>query len=271
MFSYTPGEVSGLEACLSIERLQPYVNAAGGDKERALRLYERNTQLSEAFYGPMQAVEIVIRNALHTQLLKQFGPLWFRDLEAKGIVVKEQLKQLQQARQYLSEAGKPETAGKMVAELSFGFWVGICAKRYQTPLWNICLHRPFKTAGAKGKPLLRFEVFERLDGIRTLRNRVAHHEPILTRNLEEDFAQILATAGWISGAYAEWIEQTSCFRERFCSPLPPVPPPPSPETPAPQETGPSTRNLEEKALADSQPNKELGSSKPDSPINKDRS
>lgn len=223
MFTYTPGAVSALEACLSLERLQPYLNAAGGDKERAVRLYERNTQLSEAFYGPLQAVEIVIRNALHIQLLKQFGLLWFRDLEARGIVVKEQLRQLQQAREYLHETGKPETAGGIVAELSFGFWTGICAKRYQTPLWNVCLHRPFKTAGPKGKPLLRFEAFERLDGIRTLRNRIAHHEPILTRHLTGDFDKLLATAGWISGGYGEWIEQTSCFRERFAAPLPPPP------------------------------------------------
>ncbi len=221
MFSYTPGAVSALEACLSIERLQPYVNAAKGDKERAVRLYERNTLLSEALYTPIQAVEIVIRNALHTQLLKQFGILWFRDLEAKGIAVKEQLRQLQEARQYLTEAGKSETAGRMVAELSFGFWVGICAKRYHDSLWISCLHRPFKTAGPKGKPLHRVDVFDRLDSIRTLRNRVAHHEPILNRSLENDFAKILETASWVSGGYAEWIEQMSCFRERFAAPLPP--------------------------------------------------
>jgi len=134
MFSYTPGAISGLESCISIERLEPYIRASGGDKERALRFYERNTFLSEAFYSPLQGVEIIVRNALHVQLLKRFGPQWFDALEANGIVVKEQLRQLQQARQYLSDAGKPQTAGKVVAELSFGFWVGICAKRYQTSL-----------------------------------------------------------------------------------------------------------------------------------------
>ena len=43
------------------------------------------------------------------------------------------------------------------------------------------------------------------------------------RDLEKDFLNILDTAGWISGAYAEWLKQTSCFPLRFIAPLPPPP------------------------------------------------
>lgn len=210
---------------MSPERLERYLNAAGGDLEKALRGYTRNARLSEAFYTPLQGVEIAIRNAFHKQLVKAFGQFWYDELDKQNILDPQKdrktpgtLLKLREARQYLQEKGKPETSSRMAAELSFGFWVGICAKRYQKDLWNPFLNNPFK-----GLSLTRRDVFERLEKIRNLRNRIAHHEPILNRNLPNDYANILETIRWICGASANWIEATSCFRERWGEPIAPVP------------------------------------------------
>jgi hypothetical protein len=217
LFDYSPGHIGAVESAISIDRFQPYLVESGGDKLKALHRYERNTLLSEALYVPLHGVEIVIRNAFHTQLSKCFGSRWFEELDTLNILDPHRsampppiLQKLRSARDQLRRMGKSETGGRVVSELSFGFWTGICAKRYHTSLWTPCLHRPFNAP----RPA-RSDVFERLDQIRGLRNRVAHHEPILSRDLAGDFDMIMETIRWICGASATWIEAISCFRQRF--------------------------------------------------------
>jgi hypothetical protein len=48
---FTPEDIAALELSLSPERLQPYLAGAGGSKQRAILIYERNTALSEALNG----------------------------------------------------------------------------------------------------------------------------------------------------------------------------------------------------------------------------
>ena len=48
-----------------------------------------------------------------------------------------------------------------------------------------------------------------LNTLRTLRNRIAHHEPIFARDLARDHERILEVAEWISPATTAWIEHHS--------------------------------------------------------------
>lgn len=204
---------------MSPERLARYVVSAGGNKEAALRLYQRNTQLSEALYGPLQGIEILVRNAFNTQLCKTFGDRWFEELPTLGVFkadddgsVPNTTLKLNDAMAFLEKRGKPVTAGRMVAELSFGFWVSVCARRYMTDLWLPCLSRPFK-----GLKLSRADVHLRLDDIRNLRNRVAHHECIVNRDLKSDYDKIMEASKWFCGATTQWIDSGSTFLQRLNS------------------------------------------------------
>jgi hypothetical protein len=219
--SFPPGHASAIGATMTFDRLERYLAMAGGDLEKTLHLYNRNALLSEAFYIPRQGVEIVIRNALHKQLFKQYGEKWFEALDDQNILDPKNdaatpitLLKIREAREYLKAKKKDETSSRMAAELSFGFWVGLCASRYQATLWNPLLFKPFK-----GNRLMRAAVYDRLDNIRALRNRIAHHEPILHRDLPADFEKIIETIRWICGASAKWIERTSCFHQRFAAPV----------------------------------------------------
>ncbi len=58
-----------------------------------------------------------------------------------------------------------------------------------------------------------------MGSIRQFRNRIAHHEPILHYDLPASFAKIIETIRWICGSSANWMEATSCFPERFGTPL----------------------------------------------------
>ena len=78
MFDYTNNSaLANVESHLSTERLARYAAATGGDRVRTLRLYTWNTEVSSAFYGPLQALEVALRNALDLQLANFYGREWY--------------------------------------------------------------------------------------------------------------------------------------------------------------------------------------------------
>ncbi|MDF2096524.1 hypothetical protein [Aquibaculum arenosum] len=170
----------------------------------AIKLYVHNTILSEGFYTPLQGLEIALRNALHAQFSNRFGADWY-DAAIKDIR-HPQTTMIARAKTTLRRDRKPITPSGMVAELSFGFWVGLLGPDYEVPLWRRCCRHAFPY-----RPLHheRKQVLGALNSVRRLRNRVAHHEPILHRNLETDHQTIINAASWICPHTAEWIRAHS--------------------------------------------------------------
>ena len=76
---------------------------------------------------------------------------------------------------------------------------------YERTLWRPALRRAFPHRAK----LTRMAAHQALDPLRNLRNRIAHHEPIFARRLDEDHARILEVAGWISPGARAWIEHRS--------------------------------------------------------------
>lgn len=199
-----------LEAVLSTERFARYVAWAGGDRGRAAELYALNTALSEALYTPLQMLEVTLRNRFHAALGEDHGPLWF---DAPGLlVVPHQLEQLAKAKGMLAAQGKAAEPGRVVAALTFGFWTALLNKEYEE-LWRATLHRAPDPAARddKGKALVRNSFTRPLTPLRELRNRVAHHEPIVPWNLRKHHAAIVQVTGWLSPAAAAWTRGRSRF------------------------------------------------------------
>lgn len=211
-FSYTADQLEALAEAISAERLAPYRTLAGGDPVLAVKLYERNTALSEAFYGALQGLEVTLRNRVDRALASGLGCAdWYNT----GILHPEQSRPLEQAKQALTREAKPLSPGRIVAELSFGFWTGMTGPKY-SDLWRLHLVRVFAR-----RPLQRAEAHERLNSIRKLRNRIAHYEPILSRPLDRDFNRILDAIAWMCPVTASWVRAQSAFPERFAAPLAP--------------------------------------------------
>ena len=57
-----------LEPHLARARLAPYLVACNGVERRAIRLYQWNIELSGAVYQALHVVEVVLRNAIDSQL-----------------------------------------------------------------------------------------------------------------------------------------------------------------------------------------------------------
>ena len=99
-----------------------------------------------------------------------------------------------------------------MAALSFSFWVSMLSPEYDG-LWQTTLHRIASRENGKG--LARKSLAVPLKAIRMLRNRVAHHEPILHWNLPAHYANILQITRWLSPAAADWSTLYSRFPDIY--------------------------------------------------------
>ncbi|MFB3814765.1 MAG: hypothetical protein ACE14L_11710 [Terriglobales bacterium] len=125
----------------------------------------------------------------------------------------------------LYEKGQPLAPGRVISELTFGFWVKLTGRVYEEPLWLPYLSRIFPIR------LNRPVVHERLVLLKTLRNRIAHHERIIgrARLLPTEYEETIETIRWLSPTMADWVEQRNCFKERYATKIPkkrPQPPEP---------------------------------------------
>ena len=60
-----PFDTQAFIDALSQARFDRYLGFADGDQQRALELYSANVGLSQAFYVPLHAVEIALRNRIN--------------------------------------------------------------------------------------------------------------------------------------------------------------------------------------------------------------
>jgi hypothetical protein len=186
---------------LSLDRLAPYFQATQGSHEGALELYKWNIEISGAFYEALSIAEVGLRNALHTQLTTFHGarPDYWYDNQ-QGLFNGGALSDISLARKRASRSGRVETPGRVVAELNFGFWKYILAKRYETTLWTPCLRHGFPGLANQHRTV----VFDAVAELHSLRNRIAHHEPIYNRDLTQDLLATYRLIEWVSPETREW-------------------------------------------------------------------
>lgn len=187
-----------LEITLTRERLEKYLDETHQDLDLAINLYEKNTRLSEAFYTPLQCLEICLRNHLNLQLSTTYGTLWYQNKNPP--LNGDSSRMIFEAKEDLTKSGKGINPGRLVAELKFAFWVGLLGPHYDATLWRQCLHRAFPAAG--GRP--RRTIHGRFNAIRRFRNRVAHHEPIFHLAPIKTHQEIIEAISWMCRNTSAW-------------------------------------------------------------------
>jgi hypothetical protein len=199
-----------LEKTLSRERLDKYLVVSNQDLDEALKLYERNTRLSEAFYAPLQCLEICLRNSIHHVLTNDHDEEWFHG--NKLPLTPDSLRMILDAREELRKDRRPIIPGQMVAELKFAFWVGLLGPHYDATIWRQSLYKAFLAKG--GKP--RSVVHGRFNAIRRLRNRIAHHEPIFQKpGLATAHDEVIEAISWMCRDTSAWAKHHSRFHIVF--------------------------------------------------------
>lgn len=203
MHTVDPAILTSLPRTIGIDRFAPYLADREGNPEEAVRLYAWNVEASAAVLGAYAALEVGLRNAMHDALGVTFGRIdWW---EAAGLSLLD-LNQIRSAEDYLDKRKGPGSwgAGHVVAELKASFWEGLLANRYHAALWERGLRRAF--AHYTGR---RSALRERMERLRLLRNRAAHHEPIFARDLGVDHRFMCELAGFVSPDLETWIASHS--------------------------------------------------------------
>ncbi|OZB13275.1 MAG: hypothetical protein B7X55_13170 [Rhodobacterales bacterium 34-62-10] len=142
-------------------------------------LYCWNTEISAAFYVVLQFCELSIRNGAVEAVEAVFGPNWHLN---RGFVytlpVLRGNRGYQPRNDLQSCAARLPTAGKVVAELKFAFWQSLFVKGQQARIWDTHLARAFPGYDrALTLAQARTQMFDNIEKIRKLRNRVALNRP----------------------------------------------------------------------------------------------
>jgi hypothetical protein len=210
----TKQEIQAVKAALSTARMSTYdtaANIAGDDDPKALTLYAWNAQISGAFLAPLHVCEVVIRNAISEAIEMKYGDKWpwspgFEQSLPDPLRGYSPRKDLHSARR------SAPTTGKVIPELKFVFWQKMFTARYDARIWDDHLKTVLPNADkAKDVAVLRAEIYDSLAVIRTVRNRIAHHEPIFQRNLKSDFDTVSLVIGLRCQTTLTWMQKNQDF------------------------------------------------------------
>lgn len=175
--------------------------------------YIHNIRVSQALNPCMHLLEVALRNNMHGALAKTFSALdWY---DQPGLLRTAQANQLVLARAKIAQDGKTETPDYIVANLSFGFWVGLFTHPYQSVLWNpnpqllkqifLCAPRHTRKRASMG---------HMLNLLRKLRNSISHWERIaLGPDLLDRKADIDKLIAWTSPAAKCLLDAIDTFND----------------------------------------------------------
>lgn len=155
-----------------------------------------------ALFESIHYLEVALRNQIDSALeTLADGADW---LESPGSVpLNEGTKQkVTEGRRRAARGGREPTHGHVIAELTFGFWAYLLAQNYNRSLWRPALRHAFE--GSR-RSVLHFE----LKKIGDLRNRIAHHEPLLGMDIPAEYSRIIDASERIDPRLGWWIDTTS--------------------------------------------------------------
>ena len=179
-----PAIVKSMKDSLSGPRFARYLDAARQNDADALALYQWNALLSQSLYIYIQCWEVCLRNKIDGFLRWKYSANWPYDqvktLRGMTIGDRRRVDETRQRQEQL-RASKRVSTDAIVADLSAGFWVSQLSGSYEIPYsWRYNLVRVFPC-----EPKLDAKTAWGLcERALSLRNRVAHHEPIFHLDLE---------------------------------------------------------------------------------------
>jgi hypothetical protein len=207
-----------LEYYISQPRLNRFLTANGNEKLKAQELYHANLKVAQAFYPILSLFEVFFRNMCHYRISAYLNnPNWIIT-EKNGFMSDQSLqpseyylkREVSNAEKRIRRQGGTLTAGKILAEQSFGFWTSLFEVHHYSLIGGIIIHCfPHKPANVNRKILS-----QKLNRIRDFRNRIYHNEPICFNGNSIDFTyatqiktEIYELLTWIDNALPVYVAE----------------------------------------------------------------
>lgn len=174
---------SEFETIFSADRTHRYLLATNNDTRKAMTLYRRNLHLALEMFAVINCFEVALRNAIDRHMKAKLGNDWLRDaILPGGIFDSPKMRETQRIVQKVYDKLVAEgsyTHSQLLANMEFGIWKYMfSAPQFQASGRTLLTIFPNKP---KTTPSMQYNntfVFNELDKINMLRNRIAHHEPI---------------------------------------------------------------------------------------------
>ena len=180
------------------------------DESRAVKHYQSNIKLTEAFYTSLSVLEVALRNALSRELKTMTGRDDWYVIFANTPGLTNLNKYITQATKQIAGRHEQITTSKIIAELTLGFWVSLLNAEYERLLWKD-LRRAFPYIPKKDRK--RKNVSAPLNIFRAFRNRVFHNESICwnMKKVQEIHDELLLVLEWINKDLPEWLTEIDRF------------------------------------------------------------
>jgi hypothetical protein len=201
----TPPNLADIERCLSPDRWARFsgtVAANGGEAEDALRLYAWQARVMGGFWPLLQCAEVVTRNAVTYALQASFGAswltnqAWLKTLPSGG---------RKPPRAVFHELWRKYKAPSIVvANSEFWLWEHLLSARYEPHLWAKHFAHAFPGAAERG--VSRQTLADQVEKIRRFRNRIAHHDQIVTLDLRALHQSALDVIRSVSPSFCAWAQ-----------------------------------------------------------------
>lgn len=213
-----------LVSLLTTERLAPYLRESDGSVDLALELYAWNAAISAASMEVVAYIEVMLRNAIDRELSKYANEQqrklpWFMIPSVTGGSHQAITNSVETTRARLRGLSpNRDSRDQIIASLSFGFWTELFGTKHED-LWRAALNMALPGTPA-GK---RKTVTAKLERLRPFRNRLAHHDSLLSQDILFQLEEMLTLAEWMSPDARTWLEAnekvSDLYRERPVTPI----------------------------------------------------
>lgn len=167
----------------SLDRITSFIYSPNDTMKDVIERYHNNVRISQALYPELTTLEIILRNSIDSAFRKHISETWLEDEVANNNLLEENdynllISAYNTTQKECLSSNKELTAGRVIANLNFGFWTNLCMKKYNSKIWNkiyffkgVFVNYPSKTQAIG-------IISQKLYAIRKLRNRVFHYEQI---------------------------------------------------------------------------------------------
>lgn len=225
-----------LRASIPPARMARYDHVCRHDVDvDGLELYRWATSVALAVFDDLGHVEVALRSAMASELAARYGLRWYADRQILDQDTVDLIETARTRTRLDGLPGEPQVRhGKLIASLTFGFWVKMLGRGqyieidgekqrriYDTVIWKAAVRRAFPHVG----DVERQRVERVARHVQVLRNRIAHHEHIiwgvpiagaeaadgtpLRLSLSAAHAAIIELAGFLDQDLAAWLSQHS--------------------------------------------------------------
>lgn len=166
---------------LSKERLVPYAKDSSTASQVLLK-YKLNVLLCESMYPSLHYLEICLRNQINQTFKKLFTVDWLIQISKKLYLSDKTKNDIAKIKNKFLDSKKYSPKHEdILSQMTFGFWCSFFSKKYDSDIWHKKHAIAYTFPNLPRRNRKSTIINNALIKIKTLRNRIAHHEPVWNR------------------------------------------------------------------------------------------